>query len=842
MASESCTKKQMQKGTPQMDYLKASSSTTLDVSLQQSHNALEHRTSSILKYAAYLKCVYKKRTVPLCPKWPPTPSKRYINLALIKRDNATLAEAYQLTTARLHGSIDQILKKKESIAMDQILVPGSDGEIKCILVEGIPGVGKSTFAWEFCRNWEILPILSTYSLVVLIQLREKKVQEAQCLSDLLFHRNTNLKQSVAADIEEEEGHGVLFVFDGFDELPTEQRALGSIFLDIINGFYLPKATVIITSRPSVTAGLLAKCKPQISKHIEILGFTDQNIKDYVCSVLKPEEVSGFMSYTSGNPLVYSMMYIPLNSAIVLEIYRQKTTERKPVPTTKTQLYDALTHTLIRRHLIDTGVVNNTYFMPSRFQDLPQAVFQQFRILSELAFKGISTQQLTWNDLPISLDHLGLMTKTSNLHVEQGPEISFHFFHLTVQEFLAAMHISMLSIADQKQIFKQHDGDAHFQVVWRFLAGLTRFEYLSWEVFKLSNREPPPRWLKADYSLKTQAIHCLYEAQNETACKEVCTTATTIAYLPDTASPFDCYALSYCIVNSLCTWVLDFINAGIDCDALDIFVRGLNSKSIEGRIKELRLGKNRMGRRGIECLARLPSNILQHMPMLKLYNCDLDSVACERLAEVLSSTVTLQELDIGVNPIGSGGAVKLITSLANLDSLTLLDIASSTLGCSDICALSRLIAPPCKLKVLKIGDSGMTIKCLFLMLRTLLAPSTLQHLDIRDCDLTTCANTMQELLARNDNLNTLELTWCKLGSVVANSIAQALENNNTLTVFRLKHPSLGLQPAGSASFAQMLKANCTLEELTITGDDSLGEGTIQLHKALKCNHTLKLCLE
>ena len=90
-----------------------------------------------------------------------------------------------------------------------------------------------------------------YELVVLVRLREKKAQEARCLGDLLpCDVTTNIKELLAAIGE---GKCMLIICDGFDELPREQRQEGSVYLDLLKGKLLPEATVIVTSRPSVSA-------------------------------------------------------------------------------------------------------------------------------------------------------------------------------------------------------------------------------------------------------------------------------------------------------------------------------------------------------------------------------------------------------------------------------------------------------------------------------------------------------------------------------------------------------------------------------------------------------------
>ena len=118
-----------------------------------------------------------------------------------------------------------------------------------------------------------------------------------------------------------EGEGMLIVCDWFDELPREQRQKGSVYIDLLKGRLLAEATIIITSRPSVSAELWRLCQHNIDRHLEVIGFTEEDIKRFAESVFSGDILAGFFSYITGNPPIYGMMYTPLNAVIVALIYQ-----------------------------------------------------------------------------------------------------------------------------------------------------------------------------------------------------------------------------------------------------------------------------------------------------------------------------------------------------------------------------------------------------------------------------------------------------------------------------------------------------------------------------------------
>ena len=132
---------------------------------------------NIYHYADYLRAMYS--TTPISTSVPPIPSKTFIKLALVKKGKVSREQSHNVTRLTLQGDIDQILQVKEQIEMDDILKV--DDKARLVVVEGAPGIGKSTLAWELCRQWPTLESLKRFSLVVLLRLREEECSQPKIL-------------------------------------------------------------------------------------------------------------------------------------------------------------------------------------------------------------------------------------------------------------------------------------------------------------------------------------------------------------------------------------------------------------------------------------------------------------------------------------------------------------------------------------------------------------------------------------------------------------------------------------------------------------------------------------
>ena len=311
-----------------------------------------------------------------------------------------------------------------------------------------------------------------------------------------------------------------------------------------------------------------------------------------------------------------------------------------------------------------------------------------------------------------------------------------------------------------------------------MAGLTGFKGIGWDVVQSR------RGRDAFGKVAPFLVHCLYEAQEEVGCESVLGRSKVIF---SGSSSFDCFAVGYCIAVSKCCWELMFVDSGLGAELVEMLVCGLKSKKeVQGSIKELDICGNPIKQEGVAHLKETPHKVLRKMSKLNLIRCELDGAALDLLSDIIPIMTSLKVLDIGGNPAGHGGTVKLLQALGNLHSLHTLWMVSTNIGCDDIMALSQLIRPTGCLKKLEIGED-MPPECVELMMKTVLSTSSLEDLLVWHVDLSSCWNCFS-LLVENHNLTTLRLYHCTIDTEVASCLAEtlcaSLQNNHTLKHLQL----------------------------------------------------------
>ena len=116
-----------------------------------------------------------------------------------------------------------------------------------ILIEGHPGIGKTTLAKQMCLQWANNQLLTSDKLLLLLMLRDSNVQKITSTEQLVkYTQSTDQVQCVLSYLQDNNGVGVTLIIEGFDELSSELRQT-SFFRKVIEGDVLYNARVVVTS-------------------------------------------------------------------------------------------------------------------------------------------------------------------------------------------------------------------------------------------------------------------------------------------------------------------------------------------------------------------------------------------------------------------------------------------------------------------------------------------------------------------------------------------------------------------------------------------------------------------
>ena len=386
------------------------------------------------------------------------------------------------------------------------------------------GIGKTTLANEICVNWAKRDgfLADDYEILILIPLRS--VQQRSIEEVMTQHIGEETYHQVMSTA----GNRCLLILEGLDEMAFERRKCDPFLIRVMECTILEEATIIITSRPHACRMIV-----NAGRRIEIVGFGKNEIKEFVEKSFHNNVkcVKAFLQQLKEYPQLESLSYVPMNLALIIDIFE---CSNRKLPSTLTELYQLFIMMTLERQVKKNSEKSQLYSalitldsaqesLGGMLGGVPQETVGTLLLLSKLAYHSFFTWSSgeRWKNEPRIIftvedlkecnidvtpewDGYGLM-KARDIRQLPTDIITYNFSHLSIQEFLCAVYITTLSQNDQQYLLNEKF--FHYQCIFQFFCGLTGLTSDVLLQALLSNFQG----VRGTINLST--IVCLYESQH-----------------------------------------------------------------------------------------------------------------------------------------------------------------------------------------------------------------------------------------------------------------------------------------------------------------------------------------
>ena len=762
---------------------------------------------------------------------------------------------------------------------------------RVVLIEGNPGMGKTTYCQKLAYDWSVGEIpsdgsFSEVKMLLLLKCRDIHMKTAsieEAIDDQLLPQDAGKKEKedFFHFIRSNQSR-ILLVLDGLDELRDD---LVQGFLPLIQGKVFANVYLILTSRHE--AGM--KVRRYCDTLLEIIGYTQEDVESYIKKYFSSHEdqslADKMIQKLNGDRHLKELTANPLNTALLCLLCEET---RGEFPSKRTKMYDDLVACALRRYFAKRGISLGD-------EDPVEQCASELNQLGKMAFEALLKNQLyfTQDEMksPPTVDFLRLPFLSREPSVSKiRPTPCYAFTHKTFQEYFAAFYLAhqLLSGDKGKESLRLDElSPIDNWQVWEFLitmvssksaeaavtvvSRLCAFFYLNRLDAEDDEVILDAKIFESDPHDWTKYITTLSEDE-ETLMEVVCDTLDVIAKCEDGDNELKdyqkemvrvvarCFPLkklkftlyddgerTYSVYSEYLKFNYSLTDLMLDSALDPLLLRTIehifHSKKklvhfnlndiffaldVDSR-KENFLWMESLGAKTLLAEVSQSGGVLTH---LNLYDVWIGDEGVQALAEFLETNRTLTHVNIHNARITDSGATALGKALQLNSTLTHLSLPRNRLSGVGAKALATSLKSNSVLIFLDLSKNFCGGDSVAIALsKAVKSNCFLQYLNL-SLEFGSSLNYLADI---SEYFISLDERSQMIGPSGGSALARALRFNCTLTYLDLSRNNIN--NSGAAALGEALLTNCTLTELYLI-DNNIGKvGAVALGKALESNRTL-----
>ncbi|XP_036070548.1 NLR family CARD domain-containing protein 3-like isoform X2 [Oryzias melastigma] len=604
--------------------------------------------------------------------------------------------------------------------------PGRQEPIRTVMTKGVAGIGKTVLTQKFILDWAEGKANQNIHFTFPFTFRELNVlkEEKFSLVELVHHFFPETKEAGICSFEDFQ---IIFIFDGLDECrlpldfhksqiltdPRKSTSVGDLLTNLIRGNLLPSARLWITTRPAAANQIPAESVDMVT---EIKGFNEPQKEEYFWKRFQDKKQARMIiSHIKRSRSLHIMCHIPvfcwITATVLEDLLKSREGGELPKSLTEMYIHFLVVQAKVKKIKYDGGAETDPHWSPESkkmMESLGKLAFEQLQKGNLIFYESDLTE--CGIDIRAASVYSGVFTQIFREERGLYQDKVFCFIHLSVQEFLAALHVHLTFITSGVNLMEEQNisvqfyqsavnkalqsPNGHLDLFLRFLLGLSLQTnqsllkgLLTQPGSSSQTNQETVQYIKEKISENLSAeksinlFHCLNELNDGSLVEEIQQFLSSGRLSTDELSPAQWSALVFILLSS---------------EDLKVFDLKKYSASEEA--------------------------LLRLLPVIKASNkallnaCNLSERSCAALSSVLSSqSSSLIDLDLSNNNLQDSGVKLLSAGLESphceLETLSLSDCLITEEGCTSLA--SALKSNPSYLRELDLsynhpGEAGMKL--------------------------------------------------------------------------------------------------------------------------------------